>query len=122
MKTYRLPIIIGIAILFIVFSFVLVFQVDNTISTTKEEREELKKQNKELNKQLLVAKDSIDILYKQYVLNKNRDTIYINKVVRLKDKTNEEINNIPYYSVDSNINLFTRNSEEFIRGLYKDTL
>ena len=70
MKTYRLPIIIGIAILFIVFSFVLVFQVDNTISTTKEEREELKKQNKELNKQLLVAKDSIDILYKQYVLNK----------------------------------------------------
>lgn len=98
------------------------FNVDNSINFKSDENKELKKQNKEILKEIKLKKDSMQILYEAVTNSIFRDTVYIKQIRYLKTSTNEEINNIPTLSIDSNLLLFARNSEEFIRGFHKDSL
>lgn len=90
---------------------------------TKVLLDSLHKENKLLIKQLQINKDSIQILHEAALVSIARDTIYVNQIKWLKDKTNEEVQSVYNNSVDSNLRLHTKLSEEFIRGLSgKDSL
>lgn len=109
-------------ILLIIVLLPFLFNIDNAIGFKTNENQELKKQNIEILKEIKLKKDSMQILYEAVLNSKLKDTVYINQIRYLKTKSNEEVNNIPNLSVDSNLNLFTRNSEEFIRGFSEDSL
>lgn len=111
-----------IIILLIIVLLPFLFNIDNAIGFKTNENQELKKQNIEILKEIKLKKDSMQILYEAVLNSKLKDTVYINQIRYLKTKSNEEVNNIPNLSVDSNLNLFTRNSEEFIRGFSEDSL
>ena len=72
------------------------------------------KENKELMKQYQKNLDSIQIYKKMYLeeAQKADSSKTITKIIKIK--TNEEVNRIPSLPFDSNVNLFSRDLEEYL--------
>ena len=85
-------------------------------ATTDGYNKELHKENEILLKELTLNRDSIQLLHKLAIENNNRDTIYINQIKWLKNRTNEEISHFNNLSLDSQYAVFTREAELFINS------
>lgn len=89
----------------------------------KQEVDSLHKENNKLKNTLIEIRDSIEILHNLALQEKLKDTIYINKIEYLKQKTNEEISHFNTLSADSQYIIFSSLITEYSKtGFSKDTL
>ncbi len=107
--------IISVAVLLAIF-FIAISIIGNTyVRPIKEERDVIKKEKQELLKQISLLNDSIE---KQSEFTKERilyDTIFVNRIIKEKTKTNEILSSIPTLSVDSNLKLHSKLTQEYIQ-------
>ena len=106
-KTYLL-----LAIIVIILA--IVFTPSANKFLTRKEVKIIVKENKELMKQYQKNLDSIQIYKKMYLeeAQKADSSKTITKIIKIK--TNEEVNRIPSLPFDSNVNLFSRDLEEYL--------
>lgn len=110
------------ALVLLLFLFAILFllsdnsPIRNAEKQAKKELKELHKENEILLKELTLNRDSIQLLHKLAIENNNRDTIYINQIKWLKNRTNEEISHFNNLSLDSQYIVFTREAELFIKS------
>lgn len=110
------------ALVLLLFLFAILFllsdnsPIRNAEKQAKKELKELHKENEILLKELTLNRDSIQLLHKLAIENNNRDTIYINQIKWLKNRTNEEISHFNNLSLDSQYAVFTREAELFINS------
>ena len=110
------------ALVLLIFLFAILFllsdnsPIRNAEKQAKKELKELHKENEILLKELTLNRDSIQLLHKLAIENNNRDTIYINQIKWLKNRTNEEISHFNNLSLDSQYAVFTREAELFINS------
>jgi len=107
--------IISIIVLLAIF-FIAISIIGNTyVKPIKTERDAIKKEKQELLKQIANLEDSIKI---QAQFTKERilyDTVFVNKIIKEKTKINETLSVIPTLTVDSNLRLHTKLTEEYIQ-------
>ena len=107
--------IISIIVLLAIF-FIAISIIGNTyVKPIKTERDAIKKEKQELLKQIANLEDSIKI---QAKFTKERilyDTVFVNKIIKEKTKINETLSVIPTLTVDSNLRLHTKLTEEYIQ-------
>jgi hypothetical protein len=110
------------ALVLLLFLFAILFllsdnsPIRNAEKQAKKELTQLHKENEILLKELTLNRDSIQLLHKLAIENNNRDTIYINQIKWLKNRTNEEISHFNNLSLDSQYAVFTREAELFINS------
>lgn len=110
------------ALVLLLFLFAILFllsdnsPIRNAEKQAKKELKELHKENEILLKELTLNRDSIQLLHKLAIENNNRDTVYINQIKWLKNRTNEEISHFNNLSLDSQYAVFTREAELFINS------
>ena len=96
--------------------FIAISIIGNTyVKPIKTERDAIKKEKQELLKQIANLEDSIKI---QAQFTKERilyDTVFVNKIIKEKTKINETLSVIPTLTVDSNLRLHTKLTEEYIQ-------
>ena len=80
----------------------------------------LNKVNIELLEEKQLLSDSIVVLHNAAINQNNKDTVFVNHIRYLKNKTNEEANSISTLSVDSNARLNSDLADDFRQ--YKDSL
>ena len=74
----------------------------------------LNKVNIELIEEKKLLSDSILVLHNAAINQNNKDTVFINHIRYLKNKTNEDLSKIDTNTPDSNIALYGNLSEEYI--------
>lgn len=81
---------------------------------TRKQTKSITKENKAIRKQYTENKDSIELLRQLYLKEAHKAYNTETSIIYIKQKTNEEVNRIPYLPVDSNISQFTSELEQYL--------